>query len=155
MQHQSEAEPQGGRVVYTVGHSNRSLEEFLSLLEEYGVEVVVDVRRWPVSSKYPHFNSESLRKSLENRGYGYVWLGRELGGYREGGYERYMETEDFKSGLKALEELALRRVVAVLCAERLWFRCHRRFIADALVRDGFRVVHIIEGGRAYEHRRRG
>ncbi len=155
MQPQSETEPQGSRVVYTVGHSNRSLEEFLSLLEEYGVEVVVDVRRWPVSSKYPHFNSESLRKSLENRGYGYVWLGRELGGYREGGYERYMGTEDFKSGLKALEELALRRVVAVLCAERLWFRCHRRFIADALVRDGFRVVHIIEAGRAYEHRRRG
>jgi len=142
-------------VVYTVGHSNRSLEELLALLRKHGVEVVVDVRRWPKSSKFPHFNATQLKEVLEHEGFRYVWLGSELGGYREGGYERYMETEDFKRGLEALEALAREGVVAVLCAERLWFRCHRRFIADALVRDGFRVIHIVDEGRVYEHRGRG
>lgn len=144
--------PDPRATVYTVGHGNRSLEELLRLLERYSVQTVVDVRRWPKSSKYPHFNAEELSRALERAGVEYVWLGEELGGYREGGYERHMETDEFRRGLRRLEELAERGAVAVLCAERLWFRCHRRFIADALVRDGFRVVHIVEEGRVYEHR---
>ena len=139
-------------IIYTIGHSNRSLEEFLSLLDHYGIGLVVDVRRFPTSRKYPHFSRESLEAALSSRGIGYAWLGDLLGGYRKGGYRAYMETEEFRRGLERLLELAEGRRTAIMCAERLWFRCHRRFIADALVAMGHEVVHIVEPGREYRHR---
>ncbi|MGB9708387.1 MAG: DUF488 family protein [Infirmifilum sp.] len=130
------------------------MSELLSILVEFHVEVVVDVRRWPESSRIPLFTRDNLRKTLEKHGIKYVWLGDTLGGYRRGGYESYMETEEYRRGLSRLEEIARSHIVAVLCAERLWFRCHRRFIAESLVRDGFKILHIVEKGVVYEHWRR-
>jgi len=139
-------------IVYTIGHSNRSLAEFLNLLKEYGIEVLIDVRRFPISRKYPHFNRDALSKVLENNEIKYVWLGKLLGGYRSGGYLRHMETREYEEGIRTIIDLARKYRVAIMCSEKLWFKCHRRFISTTLVERGFRVVHIIEHGRTYEHK---
>ncbi len=135
-------------MIYTLGTSNRSAEEFLELLGSLGVEVVVDVRRFP-SSRFDHFKREELARLLEGGGFGYIYLGEELGGYRRGGYQSYLDTEDFREGLERLEGLARGRRVVLLCAERLPWRCHRRFIGWELERDGFRVIHIIDEKREW------
>ena len=143
-----------GRRIYTVGHSSRSLEEFISLLHHYGVEVLVDVRRWPTSSRYPWFRREELSRVLGEHGIEYVWLGGLLGGYRSGGYEEYMRSREYEEGIRRLEEISRGRRVAIMCSEKLWFKCHRRFISDTLVARGYTVVHIIERGRTQDHRLR-
>jgi len=143
------------KVVYTIGHSNRTLEEFLSLLAKYSIKTLVDVRRFPSSRKYPHFNKGSLAEELKKLGIKYVWLGELLGGFRKGGYEKYMETEDYRRGIERLVRLMEEASpIAVMCKERLWFKCHRRFIADTLVRLGYTVVHIIDEKREYRHKSR-
>ena len=149
--------------VYTIGHSTRSLEELIQILAEYGVEAVVDVRRFPRSRKYPYFNRENLKEALERRGIDYLWLGDSLGGMRRarkykgqpwGGYREHMETEEFRRGLEELIETALKKKTAILCAEKLYFRCHRLLISEKLVEMGARVIHIIDRGKIYEHRLR-
>lgn len=155
-----------GQDVYTVGHSNRSLREFLSLLGEFEVEIVVDIRRFPTSRKYPHFDGEVLKESLRKAGMKYDWI-EELGGYRgkvrgesrhtslkPGGfrnYADYLSTEEFQSGFGRLKaHIEMRRAVC-MCAERLYFKCHRFILSDYLVVKGFRVLHIIGSGRVREH----
>jgi len=137
-----------GEVIYTLGTSDRTPEEFLGLLESLGVEAVVDVRRFP-TSRFDHFKRDELSRLLQVRGLSYIYLGQELGGYRSRGYQAYLETEEFKHGLKRVEELARGRMVVILCAERLPWRCHRRFIGRELERDGFRVDHIIDEKRRW------
>ena len=85
-------------------------------------------------------------------GLNYHWLGEKLGGFRTGGYFDYTKTEDFQKAIVDLEEIALRAKTAVMCAEKLYFRCHRRFIADELVRRRWRVVHIVDMTHKYEHK---
>jgi MFS family permease len=133
--------------IYTVGHSNRSLEEFIALLRDHKIQVVADVRRFPYSRLNPQFNRESLEKALKAIGIEYVWLGNELGGYRTGGYEEYTKDPQFQEGLEKLEFTAFHKRTAIMCAEKLWFRCHRRFIANELVQRGWKVLHISEPGK--------
>ncbi len=134
-------------VVYTIGHSNRTLNDFIKLLKSYSVEAVIDVRRFPKSTKYPHFNREVLSTALEIFGIRYYWLGRELGGFRKEGYEAYMRTSEYRAGImKLLEITRLYSVTAVMCSEKFWFRCHRRFIARTLREYGLRVIHIVDFG---------
>ena len=131
-------------VIYTIGHSNRSIEEFLQLLKSKNVQILVDVRRFPTSRKFPHFSRQNLSKCLEENNIAYVYLGDLLGGFRKGGYVAYMKTNDFKEGMRKLLELTTkgRGRVCIMCAERLWFRCHRRFIAKELERKGVKVIHL-------------
>jgi uncharacterized protein (DUF488 family) len=136
--------------IWTIGTSNRGLEEFLSLLEAYQIEAIVDVRRFP-TSKHKHFKQENLEASLNRSGIDYHHV-IELGGYRKGGYKKYMETEEFERGLLYVETIASTKRVAIMCAELLFFRCHRRFIADALKLRGHTVIHIIDERRSYEHK---
>ncbi len=141
--------------VYTVGHSNRSLGEFLRILKLYGISVIIDVRRWPRSRVVPWFCREVLENALHKEGIGYIWLGELLGGYRPGGYVKYMESEAFRRGLEQLVEIVNRveqGFPAIMCRERLWFKCHRRFIADKLVELGYEVIHIIDIDRVQKHR---
>ena len=138
------------QVVYTVGTSTRTMEEFLALLQRYGVRLVVDVRRFPVSRRYPHFDRAALAGCLRAAGIDYYYLGAELGGYRTGGYEAFTATPLFRAGLERLTELAAAGPAAVMCSERFPWKCHRRFIARHLARAGWRVVHILESGRKYE-----
>ncbi|OYT31035.1 MAG: hypothetical protein B6U94_04495 [Thermofilum sp. ex4484_79] len=142
------------RIIYTIGHSNRSLRELLKILKYYKIDVVVDVRRWPSSKKFPHFSREFLEKELQNSSIKYVWLGDLLGGYRTGGYEKYMKTNDFKKGITKLEKIVKDNTVVIMCSEKLWFKCHRRFIANELVKRGYKILHIIEIDRLQIHKLR-
>jgi uncharacterized protein (DUF488 family) len=136
--------------IWTIGTSNRSIEEFLHVLEVYQIEAVIDVRRFP-TSKHNHFKQENLEASLNQSGIAYHHV-TELGGYRRGGYREYMTTAEFEQGLRYVEELASSQRVALMCAELLFFRCHRRFIADALKERGHTILHIIDEKRSYEHK---
>jgi len=145
------------------------LAELISLLKENGIEALVDVRRWPQSRKYPHFNGDALRISLESEGIRYIWLGRELGGYRRVGlgkrspntawssvgfrnYADHTLTEEFRRGINCMIRYAERWRVAYMCAERFYWRCHRRIISDYLVARGHQVTHIIDQRRTRPHR---
>jgi len=139
-------------IVWTIGTSNRGIEEFLSVLEAYQIDAILDVRRFP-TSKHNHFKREELEASLNQRGIAYHHV-TELGGYRKGGYREFMRTIEFENGLRYVEQLASSKRVALMCAELLFFRCHRRFIADALKERGHTVLHIIDEKRSYEHRGR-
>lgn len=109
------------------------------------MELVVDVRAFP-TSKWPEFVKENLEVTLPPKGIDYVHI-RELGGYRRGGYEAYMRSEEFKLGLKRLKELARKKVAALMCVEAYPSGCHRRFIAKRLRGQGWEVVHIVGKGK--------
>lgn len=137
------------KIIFTVGSSNRSLEEFLQLLRTNAIEMVIDVRSFP-TSKFPHFKKEALAQSLGQEGLGYIFLGKDLGGYRKGGYEAYTQTHDYLRGMELLERMASRYRCTIFCAERLPWRCHRRFIGRSMQERGWKVWHIIEEGRVWE-----
>jgi len=130
------------RKIYTIGYGNRKFEDFVALLERFGIKLVIDVRRFP-TSKWPEFVKENLQSSLPARGIGYTHL-RELGGYR-GGYERYTQTPEFKRALEELVELASEEPSVIMCVESYPSACHRRFVAKELEKLGWEVVHIIGG----------
>jgi len=132
--------------IWTIGHSNRSLETFLNLLNEHEIQVLADVRRFP-TSKLEHFKREALEKWLPKQGIEYVWLGEELGGYRRGGYKKHMRTELFREGIKKLLEIARNKRTCIMCMEVNPKYCHRRFISAHLERKGVRVIHIINKGQ--------
>ncbi len=136
------------RPVYSLGTSIRSGDEFVRLLRCYGVELVVDVRRFPVS-RFEHFNQQELARLLAEKGIGYLYLGDKLGGYRRGGYPAFVNSEEFNKGMEMLEIAASEKVSAIVCAERLPWRCHRRFIAAELEKKGWEVKHIINENRVW------
>lgn len=142
----------GNRTIYTVGTSTRTINEFIDLLRAYRVELVVDVRRWP-KSRLEHFVREQLQAHLSEAGVGYEWLGESLGGFRKGGYEPYMNTDEFGQGIAQLEFQARAACVAVMCSERLPRRCHRRFIGDALEQRGWDVIHVIDEEHTWQPER--
>lgn len=141
------------RRVFTIGTSERSFEEFLSLLRLHKIQAVADVRRFP-TSRLEHFKKEAFQSLLEAEGIEYFYLGKELGGFRQGGYQTYMETEEFWEGIERLEEIASMMRAAIVCAERFPWRCHRRFIAATLEFHGFEVVHIISESREWTPKRK-
>ena len=148
-----EGVPGGGEItIWTIGYSGRSKRSFLALLKDYGIEILVDVRHFP-TSKNPDFRREALERWLPEEGVEYVWLGDLLGGYRRGGYERYMGTPAFRDGIEKLLELARRGRTCIMCMERNPKYCHRRFIAAYLEAMGVRVIHIIRrrSSRLTEH----
>jgi uncharacterized protein (DUF488 family) len=136
--------------VYTIGTSNRSLGEFISLLKQYEIKALIDVRRFP-TSKLEYFKKENLKQSMEKAGIEYIHI-EELGGYRSGGYTKYMQTKEFKRGFENLLKIASRKQTAIMCSQLLFFRCHRRFISNELVKLGFEVLHIIDSKRLIEQR---
>ncbi len=137
--------------IYTVGHSNRSLEDLVALLRQAGIQVLVDVRRFPGSRRWPWFQREALQAGVEAAGIRYVWLGKVLGGYTRPPYPDYTTTARFQEGLEALEQWAREAPVAILCAEKDWRHCHRRFIAQALSQRGWEVVHLLDESHREVH----
>jgi len=135
--------------IFSIGHSNRTLEEFIRILKKYGIELVVDVRRFP-TSKWEWFKKEILQEALNSRSIRYEYLGDLLGGFQKGGYEKHMKTEEFKSGLGRVIALAKNLRVAIMCSEKIVFKCHRRFITRALQRRGIQVIHIVDSERVFE-----
>jgi len=134
--------------IFTIGHSTRSFEEFLSLLKRFKISILVDVRRFP-TSKLEHFKKEKLEPLLKQEGIKYIHLGKELGGYRKGGYKKYMESKEFMMGIKKLEKIAEEGRTVIMCAERFPWRCHRKYISIALEERGWRVSHILDVERVW------
>jgi len=147
-------------VIYTIGHSTHSADAFLALLRMHGVTQLADVRTMPMSRRYPHFNKNSLEKFLAASGIRYRHLGG-LGGLRKPkrdstntawkhpsfrGYADYMETEAFERAFRELVVFASAGPTAVMCAEAVWWRCHRQLLADALLVQGVPVWHIVGAG---------
>lgn len=137
-------------VVYTIGHSTRSLDELIKIFKHYGVSILVDTRHFPRSRHNPQFNKEILEKELPKHGLAYLWI-EKLGGFRSGGYKKYIKTEEWKEGFEELIKLASNNVTAIMCAELLYFKCHRRYIADELKRKKFKVMHIYDEKKTDEH----
>jgi len=136
------------RRIFTLGSSTRSAQEFLDLLAHYQIEAIVDVRRFP-TSRFEHFIKENLALLLEEKGIAYLYLGEELGGYRSGGYEAYMKSQEFEAGLARLQGVAQKKRAAIMCRERLPWRCHRRHIGRALQERGWEVEHLIDLDRVW------
>lgn len=152
-------------VVWTIGHSSRPIDEFLTLVREQEIERLADIRRYPGSRAHPHFNPGPLATSLASIATEYLPL-QELGGRRAPdpqspntvwrnaafrAYADFMETPEFDAGLQRLTLLAAERRTAIMCSEAVWWRCHRSLVADALKARGARVLHIMGGGKVVEH----
>lgn len=151
--------------VWTIGHSTHGAEDFLAILRAHGIEAVADVRRFPGSRRHPHFGRDALCALLAAAGIDYHGFPG-LGGRRTPrpdsrnsawrnaafrGYADYMETPDFGEAMRRLEQLAATRRTAILCAEALWWHCHRALISDCLKARGVEVLHITDANRAAPH----
>ena len=145
--------------IFTVGHGARSLEELVSVLSDCRVDLLVDVRRYPGSKRHPHFAKDSLAEALPKSGIDYDWWGKTMGGRRKAdeasavrhagweveafrAYASHMDTPEFREALGRLMEMSAERPTAVMCSETLWWRCHRRLVADAIEASGGKVVHL-------------
>lgn len=137
--------------IYTIGHSTRPISAFINVLKFYRIEVVVDVRHFPHSRHNPQFNREILQEELFKQGIVYKWI-EKLGGYRTGGYKKYTKTSEFEEGMQELIKIAKDRKTAVMCAEILWFKCHRRYIADIFKRMKWKVYHIYDEQKLEKHK---
>jgi uncharacterized protein (DUF488 family) len=157
--------PEAG-TIFTVGHSTHPLEEFLELLGAHRIEALADVRSFPSSRRWPHFNQAALRESMERAGVEYHWI-QKLGGRRHEvrpdsphvawqhpafrSYADYADGAEFQEGLDELTATANRARTAYMCSEGLWWRCHRRLISDRLLLNGWRVMHIAPNGKLSAH----
>ncbi|MGD0078876.1 MAG: DUF488 domain-containing protein [Sedimentisphaerales bacterium] len=174
--------------LFTIGHSTRSLDEFIALLREFKIEVLVDIRRFPGSRRLPHFNRQDLEQTLPAAGIEYIWL-EDLGGRRSasprvgetspnGGsgpdlanlsavaesqnpglrhpafrhYADYMQTDQFQKAVERLISIASKKTAAIMCAEKLFWKCHRRLLSDYLVAHSILVEHIIETAKTQPHK---
>ena len=152
--------------IFSIGHSTRSMDEFVALLREHGVTVLVDVRRFPGSKRHPHFGADSLASAMAEAGIDYVHE-PDLGGYRKPrpdsphtawrndgfrGYADHMDTPAFRAALGRLTQRARERPTAIMCAEAMPWRCHRQLISDALTAVDWEVIHILAAGKAATHR---
>ncbi len=153
------------KTLWTIGHSTRTLEEFISLLQSNNIKNVADIRHYPGSKRYPQFNKTELSEALMKNNINYTHI-VQLGGRRKAnvdskntawrhpafrGYADYMETKDFEDGLKMLEEMALQEPTVFMCSEAVWWRCHRSMVADYLKVKGWNIIHIMGLNNTVEH----
>ena len=153
--------------LYTIGHSTRSLEDLISALKQHSIETLIDIRAFPASRRLPHFNRESLEAALPAAGIRYVWM-KALGGYRKKTredspntglrntsfrtYADYMLTSEFEQAVADLVKIGEASRTAYMCAERMWFQCHRMLVSDWLVAHGHEVLHIDGEGVPKPHK---
>ena len=152
--------------LFTIGHSNHPLDRFLALLAQHQIVALADIRRFPGSRKHPHFNQEQLAATLKESGVECHWFGA-LGGRRrkqqgestniglrnEGfrNYADYMLTDEFQEGVVELLKVAKRKRTALMCAEGLFWQCHRRLVSDFLLANGLTIQHIMPNGKLHRH----
>lgn len=153
------------KTIWTIGHSILSIEDFIIMLKSFQIDLLADIRSLPGSKRYPHFNKEVLEQSMFENHIGYVHL-KNLGGRRKTkkdsknigwrseafrGYADYMESEEFRDAVEQLEVLASEKHTAIMCAEAVWWKCHRSLVSDYLKLQGWMVMHIMSSGKATEH----
>jgi uncharacterized protein (DUF488 family) len=148
--------------IYTIGHSTRELAEFTAVLQAHAITTLIDIRAFPMSKRLPHFNRERLEMWLPEAGITYVWM-KEVGGHRKRtltdspnvalrndsfrNYADYMLSEEFQRAAASVAELAATQRVAIMCAERMWFQCHRMLVSDYFAAQGHTVRHIVEADK--------
>ena len=153
--------------LFTIGHSTRTLEELVAALQAHSIQTLVDIRSFPMSRRLPHFNRESLEKALPAAGIRYLWR-KDLGGRQKKSipespnvalrndsfrnYADYMLTPEFERAIAELVEMSEPSRTAYMCAERVYFRCHRMLVSDWLVAHGHEVRHIDDAGPLKPHR---
>lgn len=152
-------------LIWTIGHSTRSLDELVEMLKNFDIRLLADVRSYPGSRKFPWFNKDNLTTTIPERGIGYTHI-QKLGGRRKGvkdskniawhhpafrHYADYMETEDFQEGIQTLIGMAMKKRTAYMCSEAVWWRCHRSMISDYLKMRGWKVLHIMGKDTVKEH----
>jgi uncharacterized protein (DUF488 family) len=153
--------------LYTIGHSTRTLDELISALQAHRIETLVDIRAFPMSRRLPQFNRTSLDETLPAAGIRYAWM-KDLGGYRKKilhespnialrndsfrNYADYMLTPEFEQAISELVTLADHSRTAYMCAERVYFHCHRMLVSDWLVAQGHEVLHIDGTGPVRPHK---
>jgi len=153
--------------LYTIGHSTRSFDELVSALKAHGIETLVDIRAFPMSRRLPHFNREALESDLQKHGIRYAWM-KALGGYRKAArkdsphtslrnanfrtYADYTLTPEFVEAMDELLQIAEYSRTAYMCAERVFFHCHRMIVSDWLTAHGHEVLHIDAEGPARPHK---
>ncbi len=154
------------RPIYTIGHSNRDIDEFVGLLGSAGVRTLVDVRAYPTSRRYPQFDNNSLRLALADADIIYHWAGRHLGGFRQNrpgsrhvsltgslrAYADHMETPEFQRAADQLVRLANEACTTIMCAEKQPAHCHRSLIADYLSFRGTQIRHLVDIDETLDHR---
>lgn len=134
--------------IFSLGTSRRSEEDFIEILFAYNINALIDVRSFP-KSKITTFNRPYLEELLKREGIEYYYLGKELGGFRKGGYIAYTLTDDFLHGIEKLEAVAGDKLSAIICAERFPWKCHRKWISRELHKRGWVVEHIIDKGKVW------
>src|SRR4030095_1533197 len=152
-------------IIWTIGHSTRTIDDLVAMLQSFRIALVADVRSYPGSRRYPQFNKEALEISLAASNIQYVHT-KDLGGRRKAnpdsrntmwrndafrGFADYMVTDAFKKGIEQLQVLADKQRIAYMCSEAVWWRCHRSLISDYLKSVGWTVMHIMDIGKAEEH----
>jgi uncharacterized protein (DUF488 family) len=152
-------------IIWTIGHSTRSLKEFLDLLKTHHIKMLVDIRSFPGSRRFPHFNKENLLLSLHDSGVHYRHMPG-LGGRRKPnkdspniawrhpsfrGYADYMQTEEFREQINVLQDIGRTMHTVYMCSEAPWWKCHRALVSDFLKVKGWEVLHIMERGKLTEH----
>ena len=153
--------------MFTVGHGARPIGDFIAVLQAASIAVLIDIRRFPGSRRHPHFGREALAAALGHEAIAYRWQGEALGGRRSrradsrhtalhnqafAGYADHMDSPEFRSAVDALIEQAASERQAIMCAETVWWRCHRMLVADALTLRGAQVVHLLAINRREVHR---
>ncbi len=153
------------KTIWTIGHSTHPIENFINIINAYEIKTIVDVRSLPGSRKFPQFNKENLEVTLAENKINYIHLSK-LGGRRKvkkdsintawehpsfRGFADYMQTDDFKEGIDELITIAENNAAAIMCAEVLWWRCHRSMISDYLKLIGWKVIHIMSAAKSDEH----
>lgn len=157
---------QAKKTIYTIGHSTRSIEQFITLLKAWEIKRLVDIRTIAKSRFNPQFNEDALKNSLKKSGIAYLHM-KGLGGLRHAhkdspntgwqnasfrGYADYMQTDEFTQALEKLKVLAAKKTTAIMCAEALFWRCHRSLVADALTKAKWKVFHIQSNKTASPHK---
>jgi uncharacterized protein (DUF488 family) len=153
------------RTIYTIGHSTRSIDEFIAILQSFNIRQLVDIRSLPGSRKYPQFDKENLEAILPENNISYIYMPA-LGGRRKvrkdskntrwhnlsfRAYADYMQTDEFEKAIAELQNTALQQPTAYMCSESVWWRCHRSLVSDYLKARGWKVLHIMAIGQAKEH----
>ena len=152
--------------LYTIGHSTRTVEDLLAALQAHSIKTLVDIRAFPMSRRLPYFNRENLEKALPQAGIRYIWM-KELGGRRKKSlpespnvalrndsfrnYADYMLTPEFEQAMGELIKIGVQSPTAYMCAERVYFRCHRMLVSDWLVAHGHEVLHTDDAKPAKPH----
>jgi uncharacterized protein (DUF488 family) len=151
--------------IWTIGHSTHTIEKFIGMLQSFEIKCLVDIRRYPGSKRYPHFNKEALQVFLSKENINYVHevdlggrrtpaknsknTGWRLAAFR--GYADYMETDQFQQAVQRLDALALKQSTVYMCSEAVWWSCHRSLVSDYLKTKGWMVMHIMDINKAQEH----